>query len=200
MRKFKFYIDFEKEEYWLNEMAKQGWELTGISFGYKFVEREKDDINIRIDHRNFKRNSEYQDYIALFSDSGWEHIAGTKTSGKQYFKRTDQKADEDIFSDIHSKCERYQSLSKMWFSIAMYYIPVFAVLLTTKAIEIDVLFNPKLLYYTPGLWEKTGYYFWKAFLFETPFAIMRGLGWFIFPILIVLYMLFAIRAKRYYRK
>lgn len=40
-----------------------------------------------------------------------------------------------------------------------------------------VIINPKTLYFTPGLWDLTGLEFWRAFLFETPFALGRGLAW-----------------------
>lgn len=38
MRKLKFFLDFEKEEKWLNEMAAKGYEFTDKTFGYKFHE------------------------------------------------------------------------------------------------------------------------------------------------------------------
>ena len=30
---FRFYVDYEKEEEWINEMAEQGWHLMKFSFG-----------------------------------------------------------------------------------------------------------------------------------------------------------------------
>lgn len=200
MKKFKFYINFEKEEKWLSEMAKQGWELSRKSFEYEFCKAIPNDAIIKIDYRSFKTNDDFEDYITLFRDSGWEHIAGTKSSGKQYFKKIDASGDNDIFSDVSSKAARYKKLSNMWFSITISYIPIFIALVTTKTIDFSALLNPKLLYYTPGLWEKTGVYFWRAFFFETPFAIMRGFTWFFFPILIILYAVFAVKAERHYQK
>lgn len=200
MKKFRFYINFEKEEKWLNEMSKQGWELNRKHIKYEFYKTSPNNTIIKIDFRSFKSNDDFQNYITLFKDSGWEHIIGTKTSGKQYFKKIDERAGNDIFSDISSKAERYKKLSNMWLSIAISYIPIFIALVTTKAINIAAILNPKLLYYTPGLWQKTGIYFWKAFIFETPFAIMRGFFWLLFLCLIILYTIFAVKAERHYQK
>ena len=36
MRKFKFYIDYDKEEKWLEAMSQKGYQLENKSFGYKF--------------------------------------------------------------------------------------------------------------------------------------------------------------------
>lgn len=199
MRMFRYFADFEKEEKWLNEMAKQGWELTGKSFGYYFSKIVPDDTNIKIDYRTFKTARDFEDYLMLFKDSGWEHIAGTKTSGVQYFKKVSGNGETEIFSDIPSKAARYKRLSNMWLSLAVSYIPIFTALAATNTIDASVLLNPKLLYYTPGLWEKTGVSFWGAFLFETPFAIMRGFAWLLFPVMIMLFLIFAAKAEKQYR-
>jgi len=180
MKKYRCYLDFEKEEQWLNEMAKQGWALTRKFLWYEFREGVPNDSAIKIDYHTFKTKDDFEDYCTLFRDTGWEHIAGTKTSGTQYFNRSDSSGDADIFSDISSKAARYRRLSKVWQSIAISYVLFFTALVSTNAIDIFALVNPKLLYLTPGLWEKTGKYFWDAFLFETPFAIMRGGFWFFF--------------------
>ena len=200
MKIYKLYINLDKEENWLNEMAAQGWALCGKCTKYIFQKAAPDRGVIKIDYRNFKTREDFQNYIALFQDSGWEHIAGNKSSGKQYFKKVDETAEDDIFSDSASKAERYKKMSSMWFSLALTYIPIFTALVMTKAVDVTAILNPKLLYYTPGLWEKTGSSFWQAFLFETPFAFWRGFFWLVFPCLIILYVIFAIKAKIYYEK
>lgn len=199
MKKMRFYLDFEKEEIWLNEMAKQGWELTRKSIWYEFREVVPNDATIKIDYHTFKTKGDFEDYCTLFRDSGWEHI-GTKTSGTQYFNRMDSSGDADIFSDIPSKAARYKRLSNGWLLMAIVYVPIFMALVSTKAIDISALINPKLVYYTPGLWDKTGANFFGAFLFETPFALMRGFTWLFFPASIIFYLIFAVKAEKYYRK
>lgn len=180
-------------------MAKQGWELCGKSFIYEFRKVEPNNTTIKIDYRTFENNRDYEDYLALFKDSGWEHIAGSKYSGTQYFKTVDENGDADIFSDAPSKAARYRRLSNMYLITAISYLPVLIALITTKAIDVSWFLNPKLLYYTPGLWERTGADFWKGFLFETPFAVMRGFALMFFPLLILFYLAFVIKAEKHYK-
>lgn len=200
MNKFRYYVNLDKEEKWLNEMTNQGWELNRKHIKYEFRKTSNNNFIIKIDYRSFKSNDDFQNYITFFRDSGWEHISGTKSSGKQYFKRINETAGNDIFSDVSSKAERYKKMSNMWMSLAASCIPIFVALVLTKAVNINAILNPKLLYYTPGLWQKTGASFWRAFIFETPFAIMRGYIWLIFPCFIILYIIFAAKAQRYYQK
>lgn len=200
MRKFKFFINFDKEEKWLNGMAKQGYKFTKKSNGYEFQPAKPETVTIKMDYRKFKKQEDFEDYCALFGDSGWTHIAGTKRSGYQYFKKADENGSEDIFSDVYSKAGRYKRLSEMWISSASCFIPIFVALICTNSIDASALLNPKLLYFTPGLWEKTGATFWRAFLFETPFVFFRGFFWYLFPIMIVLYLIFALKAKKEYKK
>ncbi|MFZ7942950.1 DUF2812 domain-containing protein [Neobacillus sp. 19] len=199
MRKLKYFLDLEKEERWLNQMAAEGYELVGKSMGYKFHKAKPENSNIKIDYRIFKKQADFVDYITLFEDCGWKHVAGTKGSGTHYFKRASNMADEDIFSDIDSKAGRYKRLSDMYMSLAACYLPIFAALVMTNAIDTGAFLNPKQLYLTPGLWEKEGSAFWGSFLFETPFAFFRGFAWTAFPILIVLCFVFSFKAQQQYK-
>ncbi|MBU3091487.1 DUF2812 domain-containing protein [Clostridium sp. CF011] len=174
MKKIRCYISLDKEEKWLNEMANRGWELDIKHTKYEFCKTSSANTIIKVDYRNFKSKDDFHNYIILFKDCGWEHIAGTKRSGKQYFKKIDERAGDDIFSDVSSKAERYKKLSNMWLSWVVCYIPISISLVTTKTTDISAVLNPKLLYYTPGLWQRTGASFWGSFLFETPFAMMEA--------------------------
>jgi len=66
--------------------------------------------------------------------------------------------------------------------------------------RIDALINPKVLYYTPGLWERSGFDFWRAFLFETPFALMRGFSWGVMSLFILVYFILTICSWIAYKK
>lgn len=200
MKKFKFFIDYDREEKWLNEMAKKGYMLEDVSCGYKFSLSNPENATIRIDYRIFKNENDFLDYCTLFEDSGWRHIAGTKYSGTQYFKKISEDSDDDIFSDAISKAGRYKRLSDMWLSIAVGLFPTLVVLILTKSININAMFHPKSLYYTPGLWEMNGFNFWRHFLFETPFALGRGFIWTLIPLIMILYFYFSVKAKALYNK
>ena len=199
-RVLKCFMNFEKEEKWLNEMAQKGFALVGKDTSYGFIESEPEDAIIRIDYRTFKTKRDFIDYCTLFEDSGWKHVAGTKNSGAQYFKKIDASGNDDIFSDVRSKAGRYQRYSHMWFTMALCMFPIFVALAVNHSIDLSAFANPKALYYTPGLWEKTGFSFWFSFLFETPFAIGRGFIWMLLPVMILLYIGFSIKAKLLYRR
>ena len=54
MRKYKYFINFDKEEKWLMDMAKQGYLLEGRSSGYRFRTIEPEETIIKIDFRKFR--------------------------------------------------------------------------------------------------------------------------------------------------
>lgn len=197
MRKFKLFLDFDKEEKWLNSMAKKGYELEDKFLRYKFKSTKPQDTVIKIDCRLFRNKKDFIDYCTLFEDSGWKHISGSKSSGTQYFKKTNQNGNDDIFSDKLSKATRYKRLSKIMISFALTYSVVLVA--AADPIVLSAIINPKLLYLTPGLWEKQGVEFWHAFWFETPFAIFRGLLLLLPVAFIILYFILAYRSNRLYR-
>lgn len=202
MKKYKFFLDYEKEEKWLNSLAKQGQIFTGVNaFGrYSFMKDKPADFNYRLDYRIFNRQSDFMDYCMIFEDSGWKHIAGSKYSGTQYFVKMNKNAGNDIFSDNNSKAGRYKRLSHMWLSLFAVYLPLSVAQIGTGNFKISAIMDPSQLYYTPGLWEMSGARFWCAFLFETPFAMGRGFSWLLFPFILIVYLYFAYRSHRLYNE
>ncbi|MBC2728488.1 DUF2812 domain-containing protein [Desulfosporosinus sp.] len=200
MRKFKYFIDYDKEEKWLTEMAKKGYQLIDTSFGYKFRFTKPEEATIKIDYRTFKHQEDFIDYCTLFEDSGWQHIVGKKNSGPQYFKKIDKDSDDDIFSDKISKAGKYKRLSKMFIELAICFLPLFVAMIATEVIDLDIILNPKLLYLTPQLWDMNGELFWKAFIFETPFALLRALGSLFIPLCIASFLFISYRAQKLYKK
>lgn len=199
MKKIKFFLRFEKEEKWLEYMASQGWLLSRKSLFYYFRKVDPETQIIRLDYREMKSGKDFLDYCTLFEDSGWKHIAGTRTSGTQYFLKISDDSIEDIFSDTLSRAGRYKRLSNVWLSCAVAFIPLFLAAEPGGWINLDTMFVPKEWYLTPGLWELEGISFWWAFLFETPFALMRGIGWLIPIIAILICIGFAIKSRLLYR-
>jgi hypothetical protein len=202
MKKIKYFIDIDKEEKWLNELIERGYLLDSKSpLGvYRFKKVEDSETIIRLDYRTFKKKSEFENYKALFEDSGWNHIAGTKNSGTQYFMMKGNNHNQEIFSDKKSKALRYKRISNMWLSLFVVYSPLLIIFINNNVIDSDIITNPKALYLTPGLWEKTSIEFWKAFLFETPFALFRGVLWFAFPALLLMYFYFSIKLRLLYHE
>lgn len=198
MRKFKFFINYDKEEKWLKSMAEKGYELEKVSFGYKFHLIKPEETTIKIDFREFKDQKKFIDYCTLFEDSGWKHIAGSKNSGTQYFKKVGANV-QNIFSDNISEAARYKRLSIVWSRSAITCLSCIIPLWTLGYMDIMALFNPKRLYLTPSLWEMEGSRFYNAFWFETPFAVFRGLLLLMPIVSIILYFIFAYTANKLYK-
>lgn len=200
MWRLKFFVDFEKEEKWLEEMAWKGYQLESNTFGYIFRVGEPEDATIKIDHRVFSRRNDFINYCTLFEDSGWKHIAGNRWSGTQYFKKVDEESEDDIFSDQMSRAGKYKRLSKTFLELAICYFPILLLFMFNDALSLGALVNPKELYLTPGLWDKQGAAFVGSFLFETPFALMRGIACLFIPSAIGMYLVFAYKANRLYEE
>lgn len=200
MKKFKFFLSFEKEENWLNQMAMQGYLLDRKSWNYHFKKADIPNTTFKIDYRKFKNQQDFLDYISMFEDSGWQHITGTKSSGVQYFKKEVTRSDDDIFSDERSRAGRYKRISDMWLTCELIFVALLIVLKSQGMISIQTLFTPKDWYLTPGLWELNGVGFLWAFLFETPFALFRGCSWLLCLLFIIMYGVFAIKSEMQYKK
>ncbi|MFD1206739.1 DUF2812 domain-containing protein [Sporosarcina contaminans] len=198
MYKFKFFMDFEKEENWLEQMASSGYHLESTSLGYKFQRREPELATIKIDFRKFKNKEDFIDYCTMFEDSGWKHISGSKGSGMQYFKKINGSGEDEIFSDNHSKAARYKRFADKSFELALSFLPLLLVFYLSDIMNFNAFTNPKELYFTPGLWDKSGTSFWFSFLFETPFALMRGFAWSIIPITVMFYLFFGYQSNKLY--
>lgn len=66
MKKFRLYWDTEKETAWLNEMAKEGWNVTGFNMGfYTFEKCEPEEYQYQIDTSDklFKCSDKYRDFM-----------------------------------------------------------------------------------------------------------------------------------------
>jgi hypothetical protein len=197
MKRFKFFLNYEKEEQWLSSMAAQGCHLKKVGFGYNFDNAPPEQAVIRIDYRPFKTDRDYMDYCSLFEDSGWRHIAGTKCSGAQYFKKISGDSNENIFSDAVSRAGRYKRVSNMWLSLFLVYFCV-SIPGLQGFTSFDFL-DLKTLYLTPGLWQMSGSDFWRHFLFETPFALMRGFAPLVLMLCVILFAVFHYKADKLYK-
>lgn len=175
MKKFKVFSNAQKEEQWLNYMLEKGWQLKRVNaFSvYTFVKTSIKEQILRLDCQSFASEQKFQEYKAFFEDFGWMHVSGSRFSTLQYWLNPTNK-DDSLFSDHSSLNQYYQRLSKIYGAYAC-----FALFITFCVLQNSTQFiNLKEAYYTPGLWNKNGFDFWSAFLFETPFAITRfGSPW-----------------------
>lgn len=172
MKQFKRFKHFEQKEEYLNHMAKEGFEFIKRSaFGiYNFKKADAKNSCYKVDYRIFNKKADFLDYVSIFEDSGWKHIYGHQGSGKQYFLQVAEEATSDIFSDDKSKAERYIRLQQNY--IAWLSWMVGAIFITLVSVKFNI---SELFFLTPGLWEKQGAEFSRAFWFEFPFMLMRVL-------------------------
>lgn len=119
----------EKEELWLHEMAAQGLHLraVGLPGSYEFEMGEPRNDYYRMDY--IVDRKDYQNYLQLFKDAGWDHIG--EMGGWQYF-RTNAKgaAVPEIFTDKDSKAQKYQRLIIM----LIIFLPIY-LLMSTRPVD-----------------------------------------------------------------
>ena len=197
MRKFKIFLDMDKEEKYLNEMAAKGYFLkkySSLGF-YHFEKGAPANLNYRVDYRSFSKASDFEDYKALFEDAGWRHVYGTRYGYNQYFLPKEGTADDDIFSTKESKAARYKRLTEACIMSFVLSILYFSVVFSNHGFNFT-----KIAYLTPGLWQKTGVDFWFAFFFELPFAIFRTVPTILLFLMGVLYAVWALKARKLYKE
>ncbi len=166
MKSFRAFVDFDKEEEWLGRKAAEGWLVVDAGFGYTFAPIEPGSAVVRVDYRSSMSAADFADYRNLFLDAGWQHVAGTRSSGAQYFAAPPTRADAEIFSDSDSKAQRYRRAMGMTSALLL----PFAVIIVALWPQVGGSFE----YLTPGLWEMEGWEFVRAFAFETPFVVLRA--------------------------
>lgn len=153
MKRFRMFFRFDREERWLEEMAGNGWLLSGKGLFYEFQRCTPGECVIRTDYREFKNKGEFWEYVALFEDSGWKHLAGSKGSGNQYFLRLSDSGTEDIFSDAGSRAGRYKRLAEAWMTMGVVFSPYCVIFKGTVAGAMGAM---ALMYLAIGAW-----YWWK---------------------------------------
>lgn len=178
MNKYKFFMDPMKEEEWINQIQNKGYRLTGISldFIYQF-EKSSEEYVTRIDYQEHMSSSKFDEYVSLHEEFGWNHIRGGRfgTMTQVWSKQPD--GNDELFSDKESKINYYNRYMKMNGGLAVFFI-IYSIIFLPD--------SPGMIFLTPGLWDMQGMEFWRAFLFELPFAIMRVLPAILLPVSAVL--------------
>ncbi|MBG9981232.1 DUF2812 domain-containing protein [Facklamia sp. DSM 111018] len=168
------FADLEQEEKWINGQQLEGYQLVEILSGFKYIFKkvESDFIpTVRIDYREMKNQADYEDYLALFEDMGWQLLKGSRWNGYRYFQQSSPETEEFIYSSPESQAQLYKRYSMQ----GLMWIPFYLLMMNSALRNYSNSFflNPKSAYLTQGLWERQGTEFWQAFLFETPFALLR---------------------------
>jgi hypothetical protein len=126
--KFFWHWEDDKEEAWLQEMAKQGLHLvTPSAFGqYFFASGAPRNMAYRLDFVASGKKDEV--YFQLFRDAGWEHIG--EMMGWQYWRKEIRPGETaEIFTDAESKIQKYQRVLGF---LAIVFLPIFMGVLNTR--------------------------------------------------------------------
>ncbi len=161
----KFFLDFDREERWLNEMSAEGWALKGYKSGTYFFESSIPNLyKYKIELFNITSQNEKELYLSFLEDMGITVIA--TYAGRVYLGKESSDNDFVVYNDLDSRIKHYQKnyailtgifssylvLSILFFVIAMqnftargasFYIPfVFACLLFGFGMVFYILGKP----------------------------------------------------------
>ena len=160
MKKFNVFFSIEKEEQWLNEQLQKGYRCTNMSgLGIYTFEKTDKRYVMRLDYQDYLPEKKLVEYKGIYEDFGWNYIKGSRLSGIRYWQKEDDDQIE-IFSDRESKSNYYKRLMEYSFWLG-------AIMLSLAFANMDSGL------YHEGLWSMEGSLFWKAFLFETPFVLLK---------------------------
>jgi hypothetical protein len=113
------FINYEKEEKWLNEMAAKGLAMTDYSWcRYVFEETEPGEYTYRLELlENATVHPESRKYIEFLEETGVEQVAAYIRW--VYFRKKTKDGPFDIYSDIDSKLVHYQRVFQLWLVLGL---------------------------------------------------------------------------------
>jgi len=116
IRKWFWAWDFEKEEEWLENMARNGWVLDGVGFcTYHFIKTEQGEYSVRLQYLPYAE--ENSDYTTLLEESGAERV-GRIVQWVYYRKKTTD-GPFQLFSDLDSRIAHLDKIALLMFIIAV---------------------------------------------------------------------------------
>jgi len=194
MKRFRLFIDIDKEEAYLNKMAKQGYSLKEVKdFGpYVFQKDAKAQASYKIDIREKMTDDQYQDYLAMFEDFGWHKVSGHKDSKRQYFLPVKDQVDQSMFSTKESATERYKIMRSIYASSAITFMILYAAIYKDSKLS-DAWFSDHVF-------NLEGGEFWKTFFTELPLVALKLIPALLVPVLIVWYSYLVFRSRAMHKK
>ncbi len=144
----------DKEEEWLSGMSHQGWHLYDTApFVYHFQRGKPLDVTYRLDFK-LTMQKDYQEYLALFKDAGWELVA--VMANWHYFRiQAGNERKPELYNDNRSRVEKYKRL--LWTIMPVFllnlYLPNWEIFLfdplqhfnASGLLRLIIFFAPKIL-------------------------------------------------------
>jgi hypothetical protein len=107
LRRWFWAWEFEKEEAWLNAMAREGWLLDGVGFcTYHFIPCEPGSYTLRLE-----MHDPDADYLAFMEGIGAEYVG--RMMRWIYFRRDTAMGPFDLYSDIDSRIGHLDRIGRM---------------------------------------------------------------------------------------
>ena len=109
----KLFIDFEKEEKWLNEMSSKGLQFVNYTIGkYVFEHGQKGQYIYRIELLdNEPTHPESKAYIEFMEESGIQQVGSYYNW--VYFRKKAEDGAFDLYTDYDSKINHYKRIAKL---------------------------------------------------------------------------------------
>ncbi|UED82132.1 DUF2812 domain-containing protein [Lysinibacillus sp. CD3-6] len=112
--KFRFFLDYEKEEKWVNEMAAQGWHLRRNIISFFVFEQGEPGKYI---YRNELVVGEKKDYCEFLESLNIECIS--KFGVWAYYRKEAADGAFELYSDAPSKIKYLKSISRLFIPMAI---------------------------------------------------------------------------------
>ena len=143
--RYRVYLDYEKEEKWINEMAAQGWHLEKLFLGrFTFTKGEPGAFTYRNEFLGAMSKQEKQDYFELLKDSGITIIY--ELGGWIYMKKVTAEGPFEIYTDTQSKIDYYKRMLNIFF--LLFFINVWSLIMNVGILrdrtQLPELFNSGL--------------------------------------------------------
>lgn len=138
--RYRYYLDYEKEEKWINEMAEQGWHLKKWFLGrFTFAKGDPGSFIYRNEFIIEKSKKEKKEYFELLEDSGLTIIH--ESGGWIYMKKAAAEGPFELYTDTHSKIDYYKRMLNIF--LVLFFVNVFAGIVNTGILGDQSL--PKLM-------------------------------------------------------
>ena len=124
MRVAKTFLDDQKEQRWLNEMADKGWNFKKFSFPfYIFEQGEPGEYVYRTEIlKNFGFGQEVKDYLGFVQEAGIEVVQKRLTWA--CFRQRKSEGEFELYSDVASKLAYINRVYAIFMIIALLNIAI----------------------------------------------------------------------------
>ncbi len=113
-RMYRFFMDYEKEERWVNDMADRGWNLKKTVAGYFVFEKGTPELYI---YRNEFVNRKSKDYFEFLDAMNIECVS--KFGGWAYYRKLKSEGPFEIFTDTTSKFNYIKSMNRFFILVLL---------------------------------------------------------------------------------